>query len=420
MARPAVIFGGPPPSTTSASSPACSRPVPWPAPGSTRWPSTGPRPATSTSCRPPRGARTTSPACRRRRQRLELVARPGGGFVAEGGGLFKKAAAARHQRGRERAATAARARTARLQAALDLAGVRYTGPSAAGAALGMDKLAFGGVMAAAGLPSLPRAAVHRRRARPRLPRALHREAPLRRLVDRHRDHRRPRRRPGAGAARRPTSATARSSSRTCPTPSRPERVGAGVPRAAAVGASRSRCARTRPGSIYTYAEKYLGGGEGLSGAPRELPAVLPDEVAERVPDLARRVAAAGAGAGRAADRLPVAGRRRVGERDQHDPGVDGVLLLGAPRGVASAALLGDMLAEATQRPGPAHDDRGRRRHRPALRRHHRRQARLTRPRARRSAHPRPKARSLCVWFRCGATNRSGCAERARGDGRVRR
>ena len=45
-----------------------------------------------------------------------------------------------------------------LQAALDLAGVRYTGPSAAGAALGMDKLAFGGAMAAAGVPSLPRAA----------------------------------------------------------------------------------------------------------------------------------------------------------------------------------------------------------------------------------------------------------------------
>ena len=43
-----------------------------------------------------------------------------------------------------------------LQAALDLAGIRYTGPSAAGAALGMDKLAFGAVVASAGLPTLPR------------------------------------------------------------------------------------------------------------------------------------------------------------------------------------------------------------------------------------------------------------------------
>ena len=44
-----------------------------------------------------------------------------------------------------------------LQGTLDLAGLRYTGPTVAGAALGMDKLAFGAVMVAAGLPSLPRA-----------------------------------------------------------------------------------------------------------------------------------------------------------------------------------------------------------------------------------------------------------------------
>ena len=43
-----------------------------------------------------------------------------------------------------------------LQAALDLAGVTYSGPSVAGAALGMDKLAFGSVVAADGLPTLPR------------------------------------------------------------------------------------------------------------------------------------------------------------------------------------------------------------------------------------------------------------------------
>jgi D-alanine-D-alanine ligase len=46
-----------------------------------------------------------------------------------------------------------------LQAAFDLAGVRYSGPTAAGAALGMDKLAFGGLVGAAGLPCLPRAAL---------------------------------------------------------------------------------------------------------------------------------------------------------------------------------------------------------------------------------------------------------------------
>ena len=46
-----------------------------------------------------------------------------------------------------------------LQAALDLSGIRYSGPTVAGAALGMDKLAFGAVMVAAGIPSLPRIAL---------------------------------------------------------------------------------------------------------------------------------------------------------------------------------------------------------------------------------------------------------------------
>jgi D-alanine-D-alanine ligase len=43
-----------------------------------------------------------------------------------------------------------------LQGALDLAGIAYSGPSAAGAALGMDKWSFAAVVAAAGLPTLER------------------------------------------------------------------------------------------------------------------------------------------------------------------------------------------------------------------------------------------------------------------------
>ncbi|HEX4979310.1 MAG TPA: hypothetical protein VFV35_04525 [Acidimicrobiales bacterium] len=46
-----------------------------------------------------------------------------------------------------------------LQGLFDLAGVRYTGPTVAGAALGMDKLAFAAVCSSAGLPRLPIAAV---------------------------------------------------------------------------------------------------------------------------------------------------------------------------------------------------------------------------------------------------------------------
>jgi D-alanine-D-alanine ligase len=46
-----------------------------------------------------------------------------------------------------------------LQGLLDLVGLRYTGPGQAASALGMDKLAFGASMAAAGLPTLPRTLV---------------------------------------------------------------------------------------------------------------------------------------------------------------------------------------------------------------------------------------------------------------------
>ena len=46
-----------------------------------------------------------------------------------------------------------------LQGMFDLVGIRYTGPGQAASALGMDKLAFGSSMAAAGLPTLPRTLV---------------------------------------------------------------------------------------------------------------------------------------------------------------------------------------------------------------------------------------------------------------------
>ena len=87
--------------------------------------------------------------------RLQLTAAPGGGFAEPGGRL-----------GRARAIELDAAlvcchggpgEDGTLQAALDLAGIRYSGPTVAGAALGMDKLAFGAVMAAADLPTLPRA-----------------------------------------------------------------------------------------------------------------------------------------------------------------------------------------------------------------------------------------------------------------------
>lgn len=43
-----------------------------------------------------------------------------------------------------------------IQSILDLAGIPYSGPGSKGAAVGMDKLAFGGLLHTSGLPSLPR------------------------------------------------------------------------------------------------------------------------------------------------------------------------------------------------------------------------------------------------------------------------
>jgi D-alanine-D-alanine ligase len=86
--------------------------------------------------------------------RLRLLAVPGEGFVVPGG-----------RWGRERRLDPSAVvncchggpgEDGTLQAALDLAEVAYSGPTAAGAALGMDKLAFGALAETAGIPALPR------------------------------------------------------------------------------------------------------------------------------------------------------------------------------------------------------------------------------------------------------------------------
>jgi D-alanine-D-alanine ligase len=90
-------------------------------------------------------------------QAMRLVLGDGGGFEASGGRFskgrsphFEVAVVCCHGGPGE---------DGTLQAALDAAGIAYTGPGVAAAALGMDKLAFGGVMLTAGLPTLPRVAL---------------------------------------------------------------------------------------------------------------------------------------------------------------------------------------------------------------------------------------------------------------------
>jgi len=281
-------------------------------------------------------------------QPLDLVARPGGGFVTAGsGGILKKGGQPLDLSGVVVACHGGPGEDGTLQGALELSGLPYTGPSAAGAALGMDKLAFGGAMAAAGLPSLPRAAFTADGPDPDFPgpyivkprfggssigieitddlgaaRALVRTSPH------FRD----------GAVVEPYLADAvdlNISLRVHP-----------APELSAI----ERPLRKPDGSIYTYAEKYLQGGEGMASAPRELPADLPGGIAERITWLARRVA--GVACVRGVPRLDVLWRGDdvwVNEINT----VPGAMAwyFWHHAGIPFARLLQDMLAEA--RTGPA-------------------------------------------------------------------
>lgn len=172
-----------------------------------------------------------------------------------------------------------------LQALFDLAGVRYTGPSQWGAAIGMDKLAFSGAMAAAGVPALPLWLVTDDLdvadggpfiVKPRFGgssigieiaddldtvKALARTQPL--LVE------------GGAVVQRylADAVDLNISVRTCPS--------------LALSAVEKPL---RDGEFYSYADKYLGGTEGMASAPRELPADIPVDIEARLRSHAAAVA----------------------------------------------------------------------------------------------------------------------------------
>ncbi len=86
---------------------------------------------------------------------LELLVGPGGGFVARRGRLTTRF----EPLGLDAAIVCCHGgpgEDGALQGVLDLLGLPYSGPSAAGAALGMDKLATTGILQAGGIPVLPR------------------------------------------------------------------------------------------------------------------------------------------------------------------------------------------------------------------------------------------------------------------------
>lgn len=230
-----------------------------------------------------------------------------------------------------------------LQAAFDLAGIRYTGPTVAGAALGMDKLAFGNVMTAAGLPSLPRSgdASAPSFAGPYIAKPRFGGSSIGIEVVEDADT---------------VAALAKSSPHLrnglVVEPYRPHAVDLNI--AVRTWPSLELSAIEKPvrstgGSILGFADKYLtaGGEGGMASAPRELPAQLPDAVEKQLREMAQQVAVlAGVRGVTRIDFLADGDELLVNEINTIPGSLAKYLWLDLP----FAQLLHDLLAEAAARP----------------------------------------------------------------------
>lgn len=185
-----------------------------------------------------------------------------------------------------------------IQALFDIAGIPYGGPGAKGAALGMDKLAFGGVLAASALPSLPRVLLSRIVQKPQF------DGPY--IV-------KPRyggSSIGIDVVADYETALARLNSNVhlkqgaVIEPYRPDlfdlQVAVRVFPGFEISAIEKPVRLGNNSEILSYSDKYVAG-EGMVAAPRELPANIPLELSSRVRDLARAVA----------ELLPIRGIARI-------------------------------------------------------------------------------------------------------------
>ncbi|HEX2849787.1 MAG TPA: hypothetical protein VHN98_04505 [Acidimicrobiales bacterium] len=287
----------------------------------------------------PRGARE-----------LQLQAGAGGGFVSEGRGLGRKRSVLELD-AVVNCCHGGPGEDGTLQAALDLAGIRYTGPSVAGAALGMDKLAFAAVVEAAGLPHLPVVALDAGGDAPF-------DGPY--IV-----------KPRFGGSSigievfedwDSVVAFARS-----PQPHlrsggvvEPYRAGAvdleiGIRRHPELQLSPISKPASK-GAIFDYREKYVPG-EGMAAAPRETPASLPDGAADTIRGAARRVADLALVRGVARlDFLLIDDQVVVNEINTIPGSLTKHLWVDPP--IPFATLLADMIAEATRGPGRAYSTQG--------------------------------------------------------------
>ena len=232
-----------------------------------------------------------------------------------------------------------------LQGALDLAGVPYTGPGLAGAALGMDKLAFGNLVSAHGLPSLPRVALAAGVAPPFpgpyivKPRFGGSSIGIEVVED-------------AGTAHALLASPPHLRAGAVAEPYLPASFDLNVAVRSwpelQVSAIERPLRQAGSSSILAYQDKYVGG-EGMASAPRELPASLPAEVEGQVRDMAATVATLAAVRGVArVDFLSDGGQLYVNEINTIPGSLARHLWVDPP--VPFGQLLADLLEEAVRRP----------------------------------------------------------------------
>jgi D-alanine-D-alanine ligase len=166
-----------------------------------------------------------------------------------------------------------------LQGTLDLAGISYTGPSACGAALGMDKLASGALVSELGLTGLPRFLLSEDMQEPSVPppyivkprfggSSIGIEVVADLMTAKARLHANVHLRRGAVLEPyRPDCYDLQIAVRSWPKWE--------------LSAIERPLRHSSDAAFLNYADKYVGG-EGMSSAPRELPADIPEECAKEL------------------------------------------------------------------------------------------------------------------------------------------
>jgi D-alanine-D-alanine ligase len=285
-------------------------------------------------------------------KKLQLTAAPGGGFSESVGRL-----------GRSRVLELEAAlvcchggpgEDGTLQAALDLAGVPYSGPGVSGAALGMDKLAFGSVVAADGLPTLPRVLLTAQSDPPPFagpyivkPRFGGSSIGIEVVED-------------FATALARLSVNVHLRFGAVLEPYRPEMTDLQVAVRTWPALELSAVERPirSPGSsdILDYRDKYVAG-EGMAGANRELPAVIPSELEKALRQASERIAVLAQVRGIARIDFLSDGEQFVVNEINTVPGSLARYLWVAPA-VPFTTLLTDLLDEARQRPTHAYSAAG--------------------------------------------------------------